>query len=196
MPPRGDKRFAPSARRSGPVSKAPNLNPNVLVPDASAGQSINSAIQAKLAERDATIKNYFPGIQTEPPDASSGVPAYDGKKAASALAAGMPYVASCPLLWLNLQYKLQPNVPKYQSRIDALETHFFESPAHLRNPVKVFLDKGASACNMTWVFFAYAFGSSGLSIFCPLAFIAVLWHHRLSGPQILKVCCFTRWSDL
>ena len=48
---------------------------------------------------------------------------------------GEYYVAACPLVWLNLQFEPQPNVPKYATRIDNLRTHFFSSPT--RYPVEV-----------------------------------------------------------
>ena len=37
---------------------------------------------------------------------------------------------------------MQPGVPRYRSRIDSLEKHFFESPAHMMAPLTVCLNSG------------------------------------------------------
>ena len=58
----------------------------------------------------------------------SGIPAYSAAVAAETLGAGKDYVASCPLFWLNMSFELQPNVPRYHSRVNTLQDHFYSEP--------------------------------------------------------------------
>ena len=113
------------------------------VPEVDAGaKSVNASVQAQLAACDAEIRNHFPGIAEQGPTADSGVPVYHPAKAAEALGKGLPYICSCPLYWLNVAYELQPNVPKYESRLENLQHHFFDSPNRLDKPIMVFLEEG------------------------------------------------------
>ena len=94
------------------------------------GTCVNAALQWELAQNDSTVLAHpvFSGVLTAAPTGDSGVPAYDKKLAASKLGRGEDYVASCPWFWLNANFELQPNVPKYKARIEQLEQHFFASP--------------------------------------------------------------------
>lgn len=126
----------------GKVAKAKAKPKPLVLPPAVGDASINAAIQAKLADCDTTIKTQFTDLQAANPTASSGVAAYEKVACAKALSSGLPYVASCPFYWLDPNFELQPNVPKYQTRIDNLQEHFFSSPAYLDKPIEVFLREG------------------------------------------------------
>ena len=93
-----------------------------------ADTSVNAELQAELARCDAAIKNHFGDLMGEPTD-ECGVPVYNAAKAAEKLSAGKTYTCACPLYWANLGYELQPNMPKYRSRLENLHAHFFEKPA-------------------------------------------------------------------
>lgn len=107
------------------------------------GASVNAALQSHLSLCDQKIlDSYGLGLVSGSPTASSGTPAYNANAATAALGRGDPYTASCPLFWLKLGYELQPAVPRYQSRITALQEHFFSEPEYFPDPVKVFVNRG------------------------------------------------------
>lgn len=115
-----------------------------VVPTLNGGATVNANLQATLAACDAKIRDHFGAeVLLEAPSASSGTPAYNQRAAAAALGKGDPYTASCPLFWLNLGFEMQPAVPRYQSRITALQEHFFCEPYYLKDdPVVVYLNPG------------------------------------------------------
>ena len=129
-------------KRAGPVTGPGKSSKSLKVlpaaPSLTSTDAINAEIQAKLASADAKIKDHFPDLLGKPSDASGHAP-YSQKDAAAKLGSRTPYVCSCPLFWLNLSFEFQPNLPKYQKRIDALEKHFFETPAHLQDPILVYV---------------------------------------------------------
>ena len=107
------------------------------------GASVNAVLQSHLASCDEKIIDSFGlGLVSGSPTASSGTPVYNANAATAALGRGDPYTASCPLFWLKLSYELQPAVPRYQSRITALQEHFFAEPEYFPDPVKVFVNSG------------------------------------------------------
>lgn len=103
---------------------------------------INAEVMARLAVHDAHIKDAFDDLLTTSPTNESGFPAYKEIDAVAALTAHRPYVCACPLYWLNLAFEFQPNLPKYQKRLDNLEAHFFEEPKNLTEPIVVYLNPG------------------------------------------------------
>ena len=107
-----------------------------------AGASINAELQAHLARCDAVVKDYFGKDVVYGDPCHGGIPPYDKKQAAAQLGKGESYVASCPLFWINTAYELQPNVPRYRSRIDALQAAFFSQPARPDDPIVVHLNQG------------------------------------------------------
>ncbi len=89
---------------------------------------VDARLQNELAKCDADILAHFAGLQQREPTAASSVPKYDVEVATTTLNAGQEYVASCPFFWLNTSFELQPNVPKYATRIVDLQRHFFPEP--------------------------------------------------------------------
>ena len=113
------------------------------IPTLNGGAEVNANLQARLATYDAKIKDHFGAeILLDAPTSASGTPKYDARVAAAALGKGDAYTASCPLFWLNLQWEMQPAVPRYQSRINALQEHFFDEPAFLKDNINVMLNPG------------------------------------------------------
>ena len=104
--------------------------------------AINAEVQARLAAHDALIKDHFGDLMDGAPSDQSGFARYREVDAASALSQGKPYVCACPLYWANCMFEFQPNLPKYQKRIDALQEHFFETPRNLTEPILVYLNPG------------------------------------------------------
>ena len=92
---------------------------------------LNAAIQLELCHYDSKVLEHplFEGIMHDAPTGYTGVPAYDPDVAGRTLNAGQDYVASCHLLWLNLHFEAQPNVPKYKTRIENVRKHFFSEPS-------------------------------------------------------------------
>ena len=133
--------MAPKVKKAAkaPKAKAAKLLP--AAPNLISTDAINAEIQAKLASADATIKDYYSDLVGKPTNSSGHAP-YDQKEAAARLGNHQPYVCSCPFFWLNLGFEFQPNMPKYQKRIDNLENHFFATPSNLQDPVLVYLNPG------------------------------------------------------
>ncbi|CAE7398511.1 unnamed protein product [Symbiodinium sp. CCMP2592] len=94
-----------------------------------------------MAQCDAQVLAHptFQAIQKELPSSGCGVLEYDPKVAEERLSKSQDYVAAAPLHWLNLNWEVQPNLPKYKSRIDELQRHFFERPSYLKTEVRVVL---------------------------------------------------------
>ena len=111
-------------------------------PALTSSDAVNAQIMAKLAACDATIKDSFGDLVDGEINGGSGHRPYDEKEAASCLGRRQAYICSCPLYWLNLTWDFQPNIPKYPKRLDNLQNHFFETPAHLTEPVLVYLNAG------------------------------------------------------
>ena len=143
MPPKGSKRKSaePVVENFKKIRAAAKAAASV--PTLNGGAQVNANLQASLAACDAKIKDYFGAeILLDAPTSASGTPKYDVRAAAAALGKGDPYTASCPLFWLNLQWEMQPAVPRYQSRITALEEYFFAEPYFLKDNINVILNPG------------------------------------------------------
>ena len=104
--------------------------------------SMNSELQARLAHCDSLIKDHFGGDVVAGSPITGGVPAYDGVQAANRLGKGEAYVASVPFYWLNTQFEMQPNVPRYEGRIHALKEHFFPKPCRPQTAILVHVSPG------------------------------------------------------
>ena len=126
-------------------------------PSLTATDAINAQVQSKLAACDAAIKNFWHDLVDGKSTSASGHQPYNEKQAAAALGSRMPYVCSCPFYWLNLTFDFQPNLPKYPRRIDALEKHFFSSPANMTEPILVYVNPGELPHTM----------KGSLKTFCP-----------------------------
>eukprot|EP00438_Fugacium_kawagutii_P017120 Skav204436 [mRNA] locus=scaffold1093:205958:209098:+ [translate_table: standard] len=130
-----------AAKRNAAAAKKgakPKLVPEP--PKIASTDAINAEVQSRLAAHDALIKDHFDDLVTGAPTDHSGYARYREVDAAAALGAGKPYVCACPLYWLNVSFEFQPNLPKYQKRIDNLETHFFEEPRNLSEPILVYVN--------------------------------------------------------
>ena len=125
------KRAARAVNPTGagpPQAKRPAIDSGLAPPEPDA---INAAIQHELSQHDAAILAHpiFSGILDMKATNKSGARPYNSSDAVVALESGEPYVASCPLFWTNLNYELQPNMPKYKSRTTNLQAHLFKEPA-------------------------------------------------------------------
>ena len=136
---RGTKRSAPAAAPVAKKKPGAGGSASSLADPCSGASGPNMHIIAHLAECDTKIRNNIPDL-TGMPTGHSGVQAYDKAVAKATLGGGKPYVASVPLFWLNLQHEVQPGVPKHKRRIDMLESHFFDQPRHLPDPIVVVLN--------------------------------------------------------
>ena len=139
---------AEAAPKRAPKAKAANAKakPVTVAPAATSPSAINANIQAYLAACDAQTLSHpiFHSIMDELPSSGSGVPKYDPKVAEERLSSSQDYVASAPLFWLNVGWEAQPNLPKYKSRINDLQAHFFAKPGYLKTEVRVVLP--SSSC--------------------------------------------------
>lgn len=129
--------MAPKPIKSKAKAKALPAPPKLASTDA-----INAEVMSRLASYDAMIKDTWDDLVVGEPTSQSGFGKYDPKEATAALSNHKPYVCACPLYWLNLAFEFQPNLPKYQKRIDNLEKHFFEEPRNLLDPILVYLNPG------------------------------------------------------
>lgn len=140
----GGKRKAESQSKARSQAKAKAKAIPALPPPAErvASTRMNSELQAKLAHCDSVIKNKFGGDLMNGSPVTGGVPAYGPVQAANRLGAGESYVASVPFYWLNTVFEMQPNVPRYESRIHALKDHFFAKPARPDSAILVHVSPG------------------------------------------------------
>ena len=146
---------APKVKAANSKAKAKAVS---VSPAATSPNAINANIQAYLAQCDAQVLAHpsFNSIMKEQPTSKCGHLAYDPKIAGERLSQGLDYVAAAPLHWLNLNWEVQPNLPKYKSRIDDLQRHFFERPAYLKVEVRVVLpDKSCRPHEMVGSLLAY-----------------------------------------
>ena len=104
--------------------------------------SLNAHVLAHLASCDATTlkEECFAGILEEPPNGTCGLLPYDAGVATAKLSKGEPYCCAAPLWWLNLNWELQPGVPKYKCRLDCLQKHFFSKAAFIKKEVLVYVE--------------------------------------------------------
>ena len=126
----------PAQRRKAACAAA------AAVPVPPGGNALNARVQSMLGQCDSELKAHFPDLSTSLPTSASGVAPYDKRAAATQLGSGQPYICSIAWTWLDHAFELQPNVPKYASRLSNLQAHFFAEPKELPEPVEVHLNPG------------------------------------------------------
>ena len=136
----GKRALAPVTGQATPAQRRKTAAQQVA--PAPPSNAINARVQAMLAQCDSDVKSHWTDLQTSPPTQASGTAPYDTKLAATLLGGEKTYTCSIPWTWLNHSFELQPNVPKYETRLHKLKDHFFSQPRFLPECIEVHLSSG------------------------------------------------------
>ena len=101
---------------------------------------VNADLQAHLASCDAMIKAHYGAALEGDATSACGAEPFNKKVAADRLASHGKYQCAVPFYAIDTMFEMQPNVPRYRTRIEALRDHFFQTPRFIEDPIVVHVE--------------------------------------------------------